>query len=74
MQNNLEEEDLDPNCLRRHLKRVRRLSQTWAASLPFNIFFTLVIVTNSLFLGLQLELSANTLNAEQHARHCIGVA
>ncbi|CAE7260773.1 CACNA1H, partial [Symbiodinium sp. CCMP2592] len=52
------EGDADNGCFQNRIRPLRRSAQSLAASLPFNIFFALVIVSNSLVLGFQLEWNA----------------
>ena len=58
----------DAGCLIQRLHVAQRVAKSWASSLPFNIFFALVIVSNSLFLGMQLEWSATSLMGQPRAR------
>mmetsp|Transcript_43767 Transcript_43767/g.102135 ORF Transcript_43767/g.102135 Transcript_43767/m.102135 type:complete len:527 (+) Transcript_43767:71-1651(+) len=47
-----------PSRLRLCLQAVQRRAQVVASSIVFNVFFAFVIVSNSIFLGMQLEWSA----------------
>eukprot|EP00439_Symbiodinium_sp_Y106_P084891 s12_g26.t3 len=58
MQMDSEGDDTDNGCFQDRIRPLRRSAQKLAASLPFNIFFALVIVSNSLVLGFQLEWNA----------------
>ena len=66
MQMDSEGDDTDNGCFQDRIRPLRRSAQKLAASLPFNIFFALVIVSNSLVLGFQLEWNARRVMDSHH--------